>query len=287
VGLLPLPDLIVWLFFLLALAMLAGVVRYLFFWQARTVPFYPENRPLFLAHRGAPHQAPENTLPAFQVAFDAGVDGIELDVMQTVDGELIVKHDHDLERVTEGVGYVWETPYDKIVKLNAAHRWEGAFPPTPIPRLEEVLAILPEDMLINIEMKTRRGKNPGLEKRVVELVRRYRLVQRTIISSFDPFSLIRVRRLEPDIAIGLIWWIHSPWILRKLVFASSLHPDLLHPHAEVVTPDMVVKAHRRGMKVNVWTINNRPMIEYLQSIGVDGIFTDFPELASMEKLRSR
>ena len=259
--------------------LLAVAIRYLWFWRAGEVRFYPPGRLLCLAHRGMSSRAPENTLPAFQAAFEAGVDGVEMDVMETADGEVIVKHDHDLERVTEGSGYVWETTYEAIAGLDAAYRWGDAYPPTRIPRLAEVLEILPRDVLINIELKTRRWLNPGFEEKVVALVRQYRLVKRTIISSFNPVSLLRVRWLEPELTIGYIWRdTLVPWYLRKPYFVNLVHPDCLHPHVVVVTPEVVARAHRRGMKVNVWTVNNRPMIQYLASIGVDGVFTDFPEL---------
>ena len=268
-----------WVVILLAALAVVGAVRYLWFWQARQVPFYPEGRLLCLAHRGVPSRVPENTLPSFQEAFKTDVDGVELDVMETADGVLIVSHSHDLEQITGSSGNVWEMPYAAIASLNAAYRWGDKFPHTTIPRLEDVLEALPEDMLINIELKTRRWFSPGFEEKVIAMVRRYRLVKRSIISSFNPYALLKVRWLEPELAIGYIWRdTLVPWYLRRACFMNLVHPDFLHPHVRVVTPDVVAKAHRRGMKVNVWTVNNRPMIQYLESIGVDGIFTDFPEL---------
>ena len=134
-------------------------------------------------------------------------------------------------------------------------------------------------MLINIELKIRRWFNPGFEEKVIAMIRRYYLVKRTIVSSFSPLSLLKVRRLEPELAIGYIWRdTHVPWYLRQPYFVNLVHPDVLHPHVIVITPETVDKAHRRGMKVNVWTVDIRPMIQYLESIGVDGIFTDFPDL---------
>ncbi len=272
-------GLLTWVVILLAALAVVGVIRYLLFWQAREVTFYPEGRLLCLAHRGVPSRAPENTLPAFQEAFKAGVDCVELDVMETADGVLIVRHDYYLEEGTGGNGYVWELPYAAIAGFNATHRWEDKFPPTPIPRLEDILKVLPEDVLINIELKTRRWFNPGFEEKVIALVRQYYLVKRTIVSSFNPLSLLKVRWLEPELVIGYIWRdTLVPWYLRRPYFVNLVHPDFLHPHVIVMTPEIVDKAHRRGMKVNVWTVNNRPMIQYLKSIGVDGIFTDFPEL---------
>jgi glycerophosphoryl diester phosphodiesterase len=273
------PSALPWLA-LLVLGWVAVVaVRHLWFWHARVVPFYGEERILRLAHRGVPSRAPENTMPGFQEAFRVGMDGIELDVMQTADGEVVVTHDYDLERNTDGSGYVWELPYQAIAGLNAAHQWGPASPPTPVPRLADVLENLPEHMLVNIELKTRYWFQSGLVKSVVQLVRRYRLVKRTIISSFNPFSLLITRWLEPELALAYIWrTTYVPWFLRKPYLMNLVHPDLFHPHVVLVTPDLVNRAHRRGLQVNVWTVNNRPAIEYLKSIGVDGIFTDFPEL---------
>lgn len=267
------------LIFIIAGLVVAGAIRRLWFWRARETLVYREGRLLCLAHRGVPSLAPENTLLSFQEAFKAGVDGIELDVTETADGEVIVMHDFDLERTTDGTGYVWDTLYEQLTHLNAAHTWQGQIPKTRIPRLAEVLELVPEDMMINIELKSNSWRSTGLEEKVVALVRRYRLVKRTIISSFNPFWLMRVRWLEPELRIGYILSdVDVPWILRRPYFLNLVRPDLLHVDAEILTPEMVIKAHRRGMKVNAWTVNNRPMIEYLKSIGVDGVFTEFPEL---------
>ncbi len=256
-------------------------VRRLRFRQARQLPFYRSGELFCLAHRGIHSQAPENTLPAFREAVEAGVDGIELDVQETADGVVIVRHDFDLERTTDGAGYVWEHTWDEISRLNAAHRRPEGYPPTAVPRLDEVLALIPGDMLINIEIKSRHWRPTGIETKVVELVREHNLVERAMISSFNPLVLLKVRRLEPQLALGLNWWdVDVPWLLRKPRLLSLVRPDCLHPSLAVVTPQVVARAHRRGVRVNVWTVNNRPMIEYLRSIGVDGIITDFPELVA-------
>ena len=256
-------------------------VRRMRFWQARELPFYRSGELFCLAHRGIPSLAPENTLPAFREAVVAGVDGIELDVLETADGVVIVRHDFDLERTTDGEGYVWERSWDEISRLNAAYRRPEGYPPTPVPRLDEVLALIPGDMLINIEIKSHHWHPTGIEAKVVELVGKQNLVERTMISSFNPLVLLKVRRLEPRLALALIWWDEDvPWLLRRPRLLGLVRPDCLHPNMALVTPEVVNRAHRRGMRVNVWTVNNRPMIEYLRSIGVDGIFTDFPELVA-------
>ena len=114
---------------------------------------------------------------------------------------------------------------------------------------------------------------------MVSRVRQNRMVNRSHLSLFDPYWLMRVRWLEPEFRIGYILSdVDVPWILRKPYFLNLVRPDLLHAGAEIVTPEMVIQAHRRGMQVSAWTGNNRPMIAYRKAIGVDGVFTDFPEL---------
>lgn len=274
-----------WLPLLLLAGVLVLIVRFLCFWNVRDVGLHPEDRLLVLGHRGAPSQAPENTLPGFQLAFDAGLDGIELDVMETADGDLVVTHDYDLEWHTDGTGFIHESTADTISRVNAAHRWKPEYSHTPLPSLEDVLKILPDHAIINIELKTLNWFHPGFERKVLDLVQQHDLETRTIISSFNPFSLMKVRRLAPDIAVGYIWRRDTkvPWYLRKPYLINLVHPHFLHPQAYLATPQLVRKAHKRGMKVNVWTINNRPLIDYLKSLDVDGIFTDFPELVASVK----
>jgi len=268
-----------WLPALAALLALGAAIRRIWFWQVRAAPFHKPGQLLCLAHRGILSRAPENTLPAFEETIKAGVDGIELDVMETADGVVVVRHDFDLEHTTDGTGYVWERPYEYLAGLNAAAAWGGSYPRTPLPTLEEALALIPSDMLVNIELKAHRWRSAGLEEKVVALVRECRRVQHTIISSFNPYWLMQVRRLEPQLRLGFLWRdVDMPWYLRRPVFLNLVQPDFLHPSLRVVTPAVVERAHRRGMKVNVWTVNNRPMIKHLKAMGVDGVFTDFPEL---------
>ena len=229
-------------------------------------------------HRGSPMAAPENSMASFQAAIDAGVDGIELDVMLSADGAVVVRHDFDLERTTEGTGWVDEMTFEELSKLNVAHYWTG-LKPHRLLLLEDVLQNLPDGMLINIELKANQWLSTGLEDKVVAVVRQFGLVGRTIISSFNPYWLLRTRRLEKGLSIGYIWWdVDVPWYLARPTFMNLLRPEFLHPRYNLVSPELIDRAHRHGAKVNVWTVNNRPMIAHLKAMGVDGIFTDFPEL---------
>lgn len=268
-----------WLWLLGGLFLGGVVVRRWWFWQARPMLAYPDDRLVCWGHRGMPSAAPENTLASFEAAIAAGVDGIELDVMATADGVLVVRHDFDLERVSDGVGLVEDVTYAQLARLNAAHRWPDDAPPQAIPRLEDALEMLPDSLLINIELKAQRWRSVGLEEKVIEQVRRFGLLERTIVSSFNPNWLLTVRRLEPRLALGYLWWdVDVPWFLARPNFFNLVRPEFLHPSADLVTADVVRRAHRRGVKVNAWTVNNGPLVARLKSLGVDGIFTDYPAL---------
>lgn len=267
--------------FLIALGLIGFVVVQMFYSRVRQRVVLPSRRPLCFAHRGFSSQHPENTIPAFRAAFDAGVDGIELDVTLSADGQVVVRHDFDLERTTDGVGYVWEHTYDSLKKFNAAHYFGGNYPFEGIPLLTDVLDILPPSTIINIELKSFKNRSYGIERKVVQLVRQYGIENRTIISSFNPFWLLKIRLLAPELSIAFIWWNEDvPLLLKRPHFVTILRPEMFHPAAHLITPAMVGEAHRRGMIVSAWTVNNLPMIQHLHEIGVDGIITDNPEIVS-------
>ncbi len=267
-------------FWPLALLLVAAwAVWRLWSWRVRPLITLPPDRLVCWGHRGMPSKAPENTIPSFEAAIAAGVDGIEIDVMPTADGVLVVKHDFDLERQTDGAGLVQNITYEQLKKWNAAHRWPGGYPAQPTPRLEDVLALAPEGLLINIEMKANRWRPVGIERSVVDAVRQFGILDRTIVSSFNPNWLLNIRRLEPRLALGYLWWdVDVPWWLKRPTFYHWVRPEFLHPSANLVTAQLVDRAHRRGVRVNTWTVNNLPMIAHLKGLGVDGIFTDYPEL---------
>lgn len=262
---------------LVIIFVIAGIRRW-WFWQVKPMAAFPTDRIVIWGHRGSPMEAPENTLDSFTAAIRNGVDGIELDVMLSADGEVMVRHDFDLERTTDGSGWVDQTTYADLRQLNAAHHWPE-FPAQIIPTLGEVLAILPAGMLVNVELKARSWRSVGLERRVVDILREFDVLDRTLISSFNPMVLRRIQKIEPKLAIGFLWWnVDVRWYLARPLFFNYLRPQFLHPSQDVITADVVERAHKRGAKVNVWTIKNRPMVEKLVNMGVDGIFTDYPQM---------
>ena len=230
--------------------------------------------PKIIAHRGASAHAPENTMTAFQLALDVHADGIELDVMLSKDGEVVVIHDDTVDRTTDGSGRVKDMTWQELQSLDAG---EGA----AIPSLEAVFERFGGKFLINIELKNYSSIFDPLPLKVAHLVKKHNLVDSVLISSFNPFNLPRVRRRIPDVRLGLITMPAKAkhWIWRFFVY------DSLHPHYDDVDKVLVSALHARGRQINVWTVDDPQEIRRLADLKVDGIITNDPTRA-MEILES-
>ena len=155
------------------------------------------------AHRGASGYAPENTLRAFALAADMGADGVELDVQISKDGRLVVFHDDELSRLTGFTGSVADYTYAELCRMPVIHAVD-ATERDVAPLLEDVLALLHERGLsVNIELKNSRAAFPALEEKTLEAVEKAGMREKTIYSSFNHYSLLKVRRLDPNAVCGL------------------------------------------------------------------------------------
>jgi len=237
------------------------------------------SRTLNIAHKGACAQAPPNTLAAFRRAAEVGADGVELDVHLSADGVPVVIHDATVDRTTDGTGRVADLPLAALKELDAGSWFDPAFAGERIPTLEEVLETIGGSLLINVELKAMPGARPGLEAAVIGLVRRYGLEDRVLLSSFNPFSLRRARQLAPDLPIGFLYDASGLSRLARLVTAAMvrLRAEALHPHYRLATPALVRRAHRRGRRVVVWTVNEPDTMRQMVEMGVDAIITDHPD----------
>jgi len=240
--------------------------------------FY-RGRPLVFGHRGARQAAPENTMAAFQKALAAGADGIELDVMLSADGVPVVIHDFTLDRTTNGHGPVAEHTWAELRGLDAGSHFSAEYRGEPLPRLEQVLDAFGDSLRINIELKSASVANDGLEARVGGLVAERGLIPTVIISSFNPFSLWRIRRTNPRITRGLLYAPGLPIYLRRAWSAPFLALDALHPQASMVDAAYMLWAKGKGYHVNVWTVNDLAEMHRLLELGVDVLITDVPDMA--------
>lgn len=242
--------------------------------KSNTRPAWAAARPLVIAHRGASSAAPENTLAAFRLARRLGAGMVELDLHQTKDRRLVVIHDSSLTRTTGVRAAVASRTVAEVADLDAGSWFSPRFARARVPTLEAALAALGPRMAVNIEMKSGRRPYPGLEARLVALLRRLGWVRRALISSFHLAPLARVRRLHPTIAIGIL--VH-PWspdaALRR---ARRLGAVSVHPPARAVTAALVDRLHAAGLLVLPYTVDRRADQARLLRLGVDGFFTNRP-----------
>jgi glycerophosphoryl diester phosphodiesterase len=246
---------------------------------ARPTPSWLAQRPLVIAHRGASAIAPENTLQAFRLAERAGAALIELDVHQTRDRELVVLHDASLQRTTGVRAAVEHKTARAVAALDAGAWFSPAFAGARIPTLRDVLAALGPDIALNIEFKTgSRRLYPGIEARVLALLRRTGWRDRVLLSSFHVRYLERIRRLDSTVALGVL--VH-PWSLRTaLARARRLAAVSIHPPARAVTADVVRRIHAEGFAVLPYTVDRQADKTRLLRMGVDGFFTNRPSPSS-------
>ncbi|MBE9472348.1 MAG: glycerophosphodiester phosphodiesterase, partial [Chloroflexi bacterium] len=187
-----------------------------------------------IAHRGASAVAPPNTLAAFEKAVELGADGIEFDVHLSADGVLVVIHDFNVDDTTDGSGRVAEMTLAQLKQLDAGSRFDPAFAGERIPTLEEVLETVGSRLLLNIELKCFSLRDNGLERAVIAQVKRHGPAARVLLSSFNPFSLRRAKKIAPHIPVGLLY---APWLplpLRRAWLAPLVPHEARHPEHTLV-----------------------------------------------------
>jgi glycerophosphoryl diester phosphodiesterase len=236
-------------------------------------------RPTIFAHRGASAHAPENTLAAFQLALNQGAPAIELDAMLCADGQVIIIHDDTVNRTTNGFGKVRQMPLAAIKELDAGSSFSSTFKGEKVPTLAEVFETVGQQIFINIEIKNYASPMDNLPSQIASLVNQFNLGEFVLFSSFNPLALLKIHRLLPQVPCGLLifhgaagGWARS-WLGRRFP-CQALHPDLRD-----VTPSFVTSTHRAGRRMHVYTVNQPDKMKSLFTLGVDGIFTDNPQLA--------
>ena len=217
---------------------------------------------LKIGHRGAKAYEPENTLRSFKKALELEVDAVELDVRRTKDDNLIVIHDPEVDRTTNGKGLVSAFTLKEIKQLVTE---KG----DKIPTLEEVLDFLDKKVKILIELK-----EPAVENKVLSIIREKGLEKNVIIVSFLEEALKAVRELNSEVETGLIYVRYK----NPIKAALELKANYLLPLCRFTHTADVQKAHQNGLKVIVWTINEQEEVLKYQKKGVDGITSDKPDI---------
>ncbi|MBW2092706.1 MAG: glycerophosphodiester phosphodiesterase [Deltaproteobacteria bacterium] len=221
------------------------------------------------AHRGASGHEKENTLPAMEKAIALGAEWVELDVY-AVEGELVVIHDQRLERTTNGSGYVMEKSLKYLRSLDAGNG-------QTIPTLREVLDLVDRRVGINVELKGFNTAEPAISLVNDYVKNRGWSYDQFILSSFNHYELVSAKSLQPEIKIGAFV---AGIPLGYARFAQELGAYSVHPYLEFLNKPFVKDAHERDLKIFVFTVNHPEDLARVEALGVDGIFTNFPELVT-------
>ncbi|HEY8515872.1 MAG TPA: glycerophosphodiester phosphodiesterase [Candidatus Binatia bacterium] len=254
-------------------------------------------RPRLFAHRGGARIAPENTLAAFAAGLAAGADRLELDVHATRDGHVVVIHDPTVDRTTDGTGEVREMTLAELQRLDAGFHFAGPRGDFPyrargvcVPTLAQLLEAFP-GVPLNIEIKQ---CEPAIEEAVLDVLDRFRARDQVLLAAEDASIMERIRAAAPDMltsfsaldVLGFVTALQNGQIDTYQPPGIALQIPPAFGDIELVTAESVAAAHRLGLEVHVWTIDEPDEMERLLDLGVDALMSDVPGLAA-EVLRRR
>ncbi len=236
---------------------------------------------LAIAHRGASGYAPENTLGAFRRAVALGVTFIETDLQLTRDAHFVALHDETVNRTTNGQGSVQHMTLAEVRRLDAGSWFGSEFMGERVPTLQDIVEFSGKhDVVFYLELKP--SGFWGGEHALISALRESGAIQRTVIISFDPVILEGLRKIEPTLMTGLLFdgQLDDPFGKALEIGARQLAVK-----GNLITPNLLIEAHKRDLQVVCWTINNPAHMRLLAAAGVDGIMSDYPDrlLSSLKK----
>ena len=236
-------------------------------------------RPVIFAHRGASAHAPENTIAAFELALAQQADAIELDVKLSSDGRVVVLHDATVNRTTNGTGRIQNYSLQDLKKLDAGKSFSEQYSGEKIPTLDEVFEAVGKRTFINVELTNYKTPRDHLVETVCMVVKKHNIQKRILFSSFFASNLSKARSYLPDVPGGLLALrgFLGSWA-RSFGFVFGKYAAL-HPYLSDMSQQQVARVHRLNRRIHVWTVNQEEEMRRLFAWGVDGIFTDDPQLA--------
>lgn len=230
-----------------------------------------------IAHRGASKHAPENTLPAFEMAYQAGAEGIETDVQLTKDHVPVIIHDEHLRRTTNGKGFIKDYTISELKQLDAGSWFSAKYAGTPLLTLEEFLIwARSKHLQLNIELKNNKIDYPHIEAIVVDMLDAYQLTGYTTISTFNQDSVKKLRQNHPHVEIA---WLTSKRRKDLSRYALELGADALHIKYRLLGRNLLKSCQRDQVKVRVYTVNTTKKLLTCFKRQCHGIFTDVPAKA--------
>ncbi len=243
-------------------------------------------KPLVAAHRGGALLWPENSLTAFRHALELGVDFLETDVHLTADGEVVILHDPTLDRTTTGTGRIRAARWADLSSVRLRSRdgrvTEDSLP--PLDQLLDLLAARSAQLLLEIKVDVDRQPYPGIEDKVLALVRARGLAGRTVIMAFEPDTVRRIRALDPSIRTTLL--VGKGRVERERVpareavrWTREVGATDLGIDYRILDPSVVEAARAAGLGVGAWTVNDEADLRTVIASGVNIVTSDRPDLA--------
>ncbi|WP_431027692.1 glycerophosphodiester phosphodiesterase [Lysinibacillus sp. LZ02] len=232
------------------------------------------------AHRGCSKQYPENTCIAFQKAAALPVFGVEFDVHLTADKQLVVIHDETIDRTSTGTGFVKDMTLAQLKQYDYGKWFGEQFAGEKIPTLTEVLTLFQDTHhVLNIEIKSDIFEYEGIEQLIADEIDAFGMHDRVIVSSFNHESIQRFHRLQPTIQTGALF---ASLVTNIEGYVKALRSDALHIYYFHAYRHIIQAALANGTTVRTFTVNDIDIAKELQSIGVEAIFTDDPEMMIAE-----
>lgn len=239
-----------------------------------------------IAHRGYALLYPENTQAAFEAAYKEQVDGIEIDVHLTKDGEVVICHDEKIDRTSNGAGFIKDYTIKDLKKFDFA----ANFPVNDvyshdkdeeIMTLEEYFEWLEgKNIITNIELKTNIFKYEGIEEKVNSIIMEFNQQENVIISSFNHSSIMNLKKVNSHLPSSFLV---SYGLLSPGKYCRNYDVDYLHPNYFMVEENLLNDCRENEVIVNVWTLNDEEKVKKMLALNVDGIITDDPKLVKRVK----
>lgn len=221
------------------------------------------------AHRGASEYYPENTFSAFYAGLEMGANGIETDIHRTRDGVLVLFHDDEIDRVTDGTGMVSDYTYGELMRLYVFNHSQGRT--DRIVTLEDFLKYFSfRDLTFAIELK-----QDGVEKETIDMLEAFGVREKTVLTSFSYESIRNAKRYNSRYRVGYLYDEEEKEPLEKL---REIGGEELCPFAELLNREIVEEYHSMGLSVRPWGIYTPAIMEKACACGVDGMTINFPDV---------
>lgn len=243
------------------------LIRHRFYWEAKETNLFDKHKVIYMAHRGESKFYPENTIEAYAAAIEGGFEWVELDIMLSLDKEIVCSHNYDLEKETDGEGLISDTDYFTLDDIKTG-KYSHPHNQKKMPLLKNVLIEMPTKAKYNIEIKTKSLFDFETSKRLIGVLKDVS-PGRFMVSSFNPAVIVYFKIFHPGVPLGFLI---KGWEWFWLV--NWIHPSFINPRADMITKDFLKFSKKRNLSILTWTIDNIPSLEWCQRLEVQGVITD-------------